>query len=263
MTARVRCALLFFCLATTALYGDEKAPPAPSTPAVVADADKYLSETGSKAQRGTERYYAVAALEQAVKAFKEGNYGIGAVVLLKWKNKLYEFRDRNAMLTGYGLRDHAEARALDRAVAVLAGLKGKKIVTSEGDARRSVASDDSYAPDTPFLNSLPDGLHVYGTLEPCPMCMVMMLNVGVKSSKSLAKDGDLKKIDGMYVSDGAALATEEKFKGAPLIWQSIRKQQGLEFVLYQEDKRLAELGLRIFLETRKQIDELLGGQGKD
>ena len=34
------------------------------------------------------------------------------------------------------------------------------------------------------------------------MCMVMMLNVAVKSSTSLAKDGELKSVDGRTVSDG-------------------------------------------------------------
>lgn len=167
------------------------------------------------------------------------------------------------MVTGFGLRDHAEARALDRAVVFLAGLRGKKVVaTAQDPPIDSIKPDRTYAARTDYLKKIPDGLHVLGTLEPCPMCMVMMLNVGVKSSKSLSKDGELKLINGRCISDGAALATDDKFAGAPVIWQFIREKQGLHFQLYENDKRLSDLGLRIFLETRKQIDELLASQGE-
>lgn len=193
---------------------------------------------------GTEPFYATIALEEALTAFKEGNYGIGSIVILKWKDEVYEFRGRNAMVTGYGLR------------------RKKVIATGQELAIESVKPERNYKADTPYLKGLADGLHVYGTLEPCPMCMVMMLNVGVKSSQSLAKDGELKLINGHCISDGAALATDDKFTGAPVIWQYIREKQGLRFQLYDQDKRLSDLGRRIFLETRKQIDDLLAGQGQ-
>ena len=95
------------------------------------------------------------------------------------------------------------------------------------------------------------------------MCMVMMLNVGVKSSKSLAKDGELKLINGRCVSDGAALATDDKFTGAPAVWQFIRDKQNLHFVLFNQDPKLSDLGARIFLETRQQIDDQLANQNKN
>ena len=59
---------------------------------------------------------------------------------------------------------------------------------------------------------------------------------------------------------GAAIATDDKFKYAPLVWQSIRDGQGLRFNLYKGDKRPPDLGLRVFLETRQKFDELLAGQ---
>jgi tRNA(Arg) A34 adenosine deaminase TadA len=229
-------------------------------PAIIHEVDVYLRKVSSSLKRGTEQYYAVEALRQAATAFREGNYGIGSIVLLKWKDTIYEYRARNAMVSGYGLRDHAEARGLDRAIVLYAKLQGKEISPAEARDIQNERADDIYPADTAFLSSLKDGLHVYGTLEPCPMCMVMMLNVAVKSSKSLAKDGVLRMTNGRCISDGAALATAEKFSGAPMVWQAIRQGQGLTFSLYKDDKRLSDLALRIFLETRKGIDEKLAGQ---
>jgi tRNA(Arg) A34 adenosine deaminase TadA len=234
---------------------------ADKTPPIVTKLEAYLRDHKPSVKRGTEQYYAIGSLEQAMNAFNEGNYGIGSVVILKWKGKIHEFRDRNAMVTGYRLRDHAEARALDRAVVFMACLTHRTVPDAErGRVGKNIEPDDSYDADTQYLVNLVDGLHVFGTLEPCPMCMVMMLNVGVKGSRSLAKDGELKVVSGHAVSDGAAMATDDKFEGVPLVWQSIRNGQGLKFELYKADKELSDLALRIFLETREKIDGLLAGQ---
>jgi len=227
-------------------------------PAIVTEVAKYLSDRKPMVKRRTQEFYALGALDQALQAFNEGNYGIGSVVLLKWKGEAYEFRDRNAMVTGYGLRDHAEARALDRAVVFLGVLRDRAVAETERvRVGQNIKPDDTYDLDTDYLKEIPDGLHVYGTLEPCPMCMVMMLNVAVKASTSLAKDGELKVVDGHTVCDGSAIATDDKFKYAPLVWQAIRDGQGLRFNLYKGDQRLCDLALRIFLETREQIDHML------
>lgn len=257
---RVVCVIVVFFTSVIADYSHVRA----QAPAIVAETEHYLSDIGPNVPIGTERYYAVKALDEALGAFKEGNYGIGAVTIVKWRGQIYEFRGRNAMATGYGLRDHAEARALDRAVVFLSILKGKHVRNPEGGVPRcGLAADASYGVCTPFLESLKDGIHVYGTLEPCPMCMVMMINIGVKSSKSLVKDGESIVKDKHIVSDGAALVTSDKIVGAPMVWQKICQHQGLQFVLYDADKRLCDLSRRIFLETRQQIDDRLGAQSSD
>ncbi|WP_406697074.1 hypothetical protein V5E97_39425 [Singulisphaera sp. Ch08] len=250
--------LLIGLFLSAPLYGQDKKP------VVVSEAEAYVKSHNKQAKEGTEEHYALKALDQAVMAFKEGNYGIGAVVLLKWEGKVHEFRDRNAMVTGYRLRDHAEARALDRAVVLFADLKKRKVSEAERArlGKSIMKADSTYDANTDFLRKLPDGLHVYGTLEPCPMCMVMMLNLGVQSSTSLAKDGELKLVNGVWTSDGAAIATEDKIKVAPLIWQSFYEKQGLKFRLYKSNDELAKLGLRIFLETRQQIDDMLANQNR-
>ena len=72
-------------------------------------------------------------------------------MLLKWKDTIYEFRDRNAIVIGYRLRDHAEARALDPAVVFLSRLKGRDVPETE-QARLgiSIKADGTYAADTDF-----------------------------------------------------------------------------------------------------------------
>lgn len=256
------CFLTIFSLSTVLFSEDPKPDTAtPNPSAVAAEVERYLAEIGPQLKRGEELYYAAEALREALLAFKEKNYGIGSITILKWKGMIYEFRGRNAMVSGYGLRDHAEARALERAVAHFAKLRGKIVKEVEDEDLDDVKPDADYAVQTPYCKSLPDGLHVYGTLEPCPMCMVMMLNAGVKRSISLAKDGELQPLNGRIVSNGAALATDDKFTGAPAVWQYIRNRQRLHFELYYGDSRLADLGLRIFLETRQEIDDWLAQQG--
>lgn len=246
------------CTATAQDANRQTAPP----PAIVKEVEQYLQKLGPSLQRGTEPYYAAATLEEALKAFKEGNYGIGSVVIVKWKDKAYEFRGRNAMVTGYGLRDHAEARALERAVIYLATLRGKQLLSEPNTTPNTTEPDRSYPLDTDYLKSLTDGLHIYGTLEPCPMCMIMMLNAGVKSSQSLAKDGELKMVNGHEISDGGATATDDKFPTNPALWQFFRDKQGLRFTLYDKDPQLADFGRRIFLETRQQISDFLAKQNQ-
>src|SRR5262249_36384163 len=139
-------------------------------PPIADEVQTYLNENTARFKRGTEEYYALGSLDEALKAFREGNYGIGAVLLVKWQGRIYAYRDRNAMVTGYGLRDHAEARALDAAAVLTAELEGHTVPESErlrlGKLEEAVAI---YPADTDYLRKLQDGIHVYGTLEPCPM----------------------------------------------------------------------------------------------
>jgi tRNA(Arg) A34 adenosine deaminase TadA len=74
----------------------------------------YLAVTERKYFPGQDEYYARVALAQALRAFEEGNYGIGAVAIVVSDDHVQEFCERNAMITGVGVVDHAETRALLR-----------------------------------------------------------------------------------------------------------------------------------------------------
>lgn len=217
----------------------------------------YLLQTDEKYKVGQYEYYSRIALEQSLVAFQEGNYGIGAVAVLVAEDDIYEYRDRNAMITGAGVVDHAETRALLK-------LKGGN------------PPDYKYPRNiNEWTLQLPKGISVFGTLEPCPMCSCALTNVGAMLSVSTVRDGDLITTeDGYKNSNGAAnviryeelsegdTVIRDKFKIQPQIWQWIQTTHKLQFsILKTEDKDLKELSLHIFTETREEIDRQLAERG--
>ena len=65
----------------------------------------YLARTAGTYLPGQPEYYARLALEQALLAHREGNYGIGAVAVVVRGDEIREFPNRNAMFTGTGVVD--------------------------------------------------------------------------------------------------------------------------------------------------------------
>lgn len=148
---------------------------------------QYLQDSENTYQTGQQEYYARIALDQALKAFEEKNYGIGAVAVMVTESTVEEYHSRNAMITGLGVVDHAETRALLK-------LKGRE------------PSDKTYPRNlNKWTSGLPLGISVFGTLEPCPMCTCTLTNVGAKLSVSTVRDGDLIiTAEGYKISNGAA-----------------------------------------------------------
>jgi tRNA(Arg) A34 adenosine deaminase TadA len=209
-------------------------------PDVATRVEAYLEDKASAHVRGTDGYFAVEALRVALRSFRDGNYGIGAIAVVRRSGTVYEYRAGNAMVSGQGLVDHAETRALLR------------IASGE-------AADSSYAVPPAVGGVLPeDGIAVYGTLEPCPMCASVMTNAGVARSVSTVVDGRLVHEDLYLVSDGAANVLGDKYKIQPRVWRDIQQGRKLRFELLDiDDPDLAELSQAIFIETRVQIDKQL------
>lgn len=231
---------------------------------VIAEVRDYLKGSKDKFAKGSDEYYARLALEQASIACSEKNYGVGAVVVLASGKKLYEFRARNAMVTGLGIADHAESRAITNAYC-WAGrnkLLGRDIPAAELERGGKIDPDDTYARDlNEHTKKLVDGVHCFGTLEACPMCTSMILNGGLKTSVSTVIDGDLIEKNGFKLSSGGANSLGEKSKTMPQVWQWISEGQtknGLRLEqLKTDDKQLSDLSWRIFSQTREYIDSQL------
>jgi tRNA(Arg) A34 adenosine deaminase TadA len=164
----------------------------------------YLAGSASRYQRGEDEYYARLALEQAMLAGVAGNFGIGAVAVVRDGPVAREYRAGNALFTGLGVVDHAEVRAL---------LKW----------RQGLPPDDEYSVSgSERLESLVEGVHVFGTVEPCPMCACALTHINAARSISTNLDGSLARRDGEAASDGAAAAIGAKQRLQPIVGRRSR-----------------------------------------
>lgn len=192
----------------------------------------YLEATRERYRPGDDEYYARLALEQALLASREGNYGIGAVGVEVSGGLAREYHDRSAMVTGLGVVDHAETRALLR--------------------MKSGEAPDRVTP----ANFMEPGISVFGTLEPCPMCVCVLTNAGASRSVSAVLDGDLVLEDGVLTSDGSAMAIGRKALLQPRVWREIQNKQCLQFeLLATPDEELPQLSRDVFMVGRDAIDD--------
>jgi tRNA(Arg) A34 adenosine deaminase TadA len=200
--------------------------------AVEAKVEAYLASSECASSPGSDEYYARIALAEALAASREGNYGIGAVGVEVGDHGgdsvVREFRARSAMVTGLGVVDHAETRVLL-------------------DRRSGRPPSATYPLDPSWpLAAPPSGLSVYGTLEPCPMCVCALTNAGAARSVSTCRD------------DGAAAVLAEKYTLQPRTWRMIQRGLGLRFeLLATTDDELRSLSWEIFAVTADAIDAYL------
>jgi len=208
---------------------------------IASEVRSYLAATVDRFAPGSDEHFARLSLQLALTAFEGGNYGIGAVAVLRKGGSLDVHFGQNKMVSGTGLVDHAETRALLH----LAG----------------TADPDEVIP-APANYSLASGhIAVFGTLEPCPMCASVMTNAGVTRSVSTVVDGQLVRQGEFMVSDGAANVLDEKHLIQPMVWRAIQQNRGLRFQdLASDDTQLHDLSLRVFTDTRQQIDQALASR---
>ncbi len=216
---------------------------------IIAKTENYLQLTQDLYQRGQPEYYIRNSLLQALQSFRDGNYGIGAIAVLVRGNDIYEFQGNNRMITGVSPTDHAETRALTKLVAFERMLDGRPGALDEVELRR-IEPDQIYRKDSnPFTAGLKEGVHIYGTLEPCPMCTCVAIN-----SKALVS------ISGSIDELGAP-HDEGKTFAMPAVWKFLKDRLGLKFETLRgrdsKDQDLIYLSGQIFLETREGVDSRL------
>ncbi|MBF0119380.1 MAG: nucleoside deaminase [Desulfobacterales bacterium] len=155
---------------------------------------------------------ALVTLQEAIAAAKEGNYGIGACLVNKKNGEVIQ-RGHNRIFKPYFRSDmHAE-------MDTLTGYENR--IKTQG--------------------SKVDGLILYTSLEPCPMCLARIITSGVQKVYYLAPD----QYGGMV----------HLFKNLPSIWQEIAR--GRIYDQAQCSPELRDIANETFKYSSKILDEYL------
>lgn len=151
-------------------------------------------------------------LEEALATAQEGNFGIGACLVRKETGEVI-LRGRNKVFKPYFRSDlHAEMDVLNRY---------EESVKGPG-------------PDT-------DGLILFSSIEPCPMCLIRMITSGIREAYYLAPD-----------PDSGMVGLRDKL---PPVWQEIAKGR-----IYREadcSPELKDIALEIFRSSAERLDYIL------
>lgn len=154
----------------------------------------------------------LVTLQEALAAVKEGNHGIGACLIREKTGEVVQ-RGHNRVYQPYYRSDlHAEMDTLTR-----------------------------YEQRVKAQSPKMEGLVLYTSLEPCPMCLARIINSGVQKVYYLAPDPDR----GMV----------HLFKNLPPAWQEIAK--GRSYGQAQCSPEMKDLANEIFKYSLKVSDEKL------
>ncbi len=190
------------------------------------------------------------ANEQALLANKEGNYGVGAVYVLRNQGREFVIGGRNGIISRKDTHLHAEQDAID-AIESLA------------------RNEDVYKDRVLSVRSAPHNREeraIYTSLEPCPMCTARILT---------------HKVDTVFIGtpdDYAGTMLDGRQDGLPALWQGMRngdfhapgeESKPLQVLTPTPDpnslnhipEKYKNLGAEIFSSTRVLIDEKMGGRG--
>lgn len=128
-----------------------------------------------------EDIYAVVVLKEALAAFNEHNGPIGAGLVRESDGRIVEQAHNRQFEPCFRSHAHAEMDLLDRY-----------------EERMKVPGPLSNPGSNP--RRIYEGLVLYSSLEPCPMCMIRILNAGIRKVYYLAKDntgGMATRLDGL------------------------------------------------------------------
>jgi tRNA(adenine34) deaminase len=176
---------VLFVLFQFSLAGDA---PKPALPPDIIELEKKINAYVPDAQYPDDRFVLVT-VQEALAGLKENNGGIGACLVRESTGEIVE-RGHNRQFVPYFRSDlHAEMDLLTR-------------YEERIKARRS---DNSSVPQAEQRKI--DGLVLYTSMEPCPMCLARIINIRLKKVYYAAPDP----------SGGMA----QKIKSLPMFWQEL------------------------------------------
>jgi tRNA(adenine34) deaminase len=133
--------------------------------------------------------FVLVAVKESLAAFKEGNGGVGACLVHEGTGKIVE-RGRNRQFRPHFRSDlHAEMDLLTRFEERVKAPRLDDLTVPQAHQRKI------------------EGLVLYTSVEPCPMCLSRIINIGLKKTYYAAPDP----------SGGMAL----KIQNLPAFWQEL------------------------------------------
>lgn len=218
--------------------------------------DYWDARLGSLPPQSAEEYFALL-LDRALRAQREGDYGISAVVSVRCQGFEIASFGRNTVYSKRNPLGHAEANAirhLSDLIALSSGAVAHSISswTSAFDVLRSDANIFIRKANDPGCKSV-----LYTTFEPCPMCTVAAITAGVNSIF-------------MAVSDewSGALAPG-RLNSLPAAWLELAESQGLRVHLSSSDPsdanfippELMSMLSEVFFAGRERLDNQIRQEG--
>jgi tRNA(Arg) A34 adenosine deaminase TadA len=216
----------------------------PNVIEILGQIDFFIDRQLNQYLPGQDLFWGCLALKEAATALRERNYGIGAVAIEVLQEEVRVFLGHNRMINiaplsadlsdsevyfrkaTFQMFGHAEMDALLR---LKSGIKPDLIYNRNENV---------------FLKVMELGIHVTGTLEPCPMCTCGMTNGNVVRNLSNAPD-----------PQGAYIVSDPKMQ--PPVWRGIQASAGMSFGLVLGSDELTTLSSDAFTVTRVEIDSML------
>jgi len=202
--------LIALCLTPCAMAVGVMAQRIPVSPADVNRIEAELSEfTG--APRNPDDPFVVASIREAIAGSRGGSGGIGACLVREATGEIVELGHNRQYSPHFRSDLHAEMDLLDR--------YEDRVRTSRSSLGPGVNPRQMY-----------QGLVLYSSLEPCPMCTARIINTGITRVLFAAPDPE----------GGMAL----RIDALPPFWRDLAA--GTTFALARNSPRLTEMAATLF-----------------
>jgi tRNA(Arg) A34 adenosine deaminase TadA len=149
------------------------------------NASRLLSQLPASSPYTAAEYYS-ALLGRAIQASRDGDYGIGAALVVRYPDIELIVLARNTLISQRDPLGHAEANAIRQLRDFLrldASARARNVLPWTGPVSAAEGSGNIFVrPAAPDSAASPSGESVlYATLEPCPLCTVAILNSRIEN----------------------------------------------------------------------------------
>jgi tRNA(Arg) A34 adenosine deaminase TadA len=185
--------------------------------------DSYLLSRGGEPEPLTVQEYFTLVLGGIARSIDSGDYGISAVLAFAHDGVEVISMGRNSMLSTHDPLGHAEVDAIRGLRDFLrSGQDERRRTMSPWTDVRSAAFRDTRTFVRPVPRDHPEGLRLFTSLEPCPMCTVAIMNSAIREVYIACAD-----------EFGGALSSE-RLAGLPAIWPEMARIQRTRTVCLSE-----------------------------